>query len=299
MSGFFISTMQNVRRLLLFILVGLFAFQLGYFSFGDWEAVTYFRYIGYWVVIGSLFLFGYLLWRAYRKDLPRIAAYMRSRVGLLGVLVALLGTAFLFRAEPPGFRTIMDEHVLASTSMALHEIRQPCSYGRIVSVYATPMRLKAAIDKRPILQPTLVSIVHDLTGYRPYNGVYLNWAIMPLMLFSVYVLAERMGGLKTGLGAVALLITLPLLGYIGAGGGLEPLNLFFIVLTCLLGAFYLQAPDGWRLGAFAFSGILLSQCRYESGIFIIPVGMVIIWSWIRDRRLLVPWALIVCPLFLV
>ncbi|MDP0497253.1 MAG: glycosyltransferase family 39 protein [Verrucomicrobiota bacterium JB024] len=291
--------MDGRKRLLLFALIGIASFYVGYFALGNTVVLNWFRYSGYWIVAATFFSFLYLLYRGYHQDWPRMWAYLKSRAGRIGLLSVLLGSVFLFRAEPLGFKTIMDDHVLASTAMLLHDSREAYVPMRTVSVNSTPMRKLGFVDKRPLFQPFLVSLVHDLTGFRPYNGIYLNAALTPLLLLLLYILAERLGGVGTAVGSVALFCSSPLLSYICAGGGMEPVNLFLIVLTCLLGGFYLQGPTASRLGAFALSGILLAQCRYESVLFVLPVGLVIIWSWVRTRRLLVPWVLILCPLLLI
>ncbi|MBC2595121.1 glycosyltransferase family 39 protein [Ruficoccus amylovorans] len=291
--------MEERKKLLLFVLVGMAAFQLGYFSFADAAVVSWFSHAGYWVIAVTFAAFLWLVYRGYRTCWPQVRAYLGSRAGRLGVLVAVLGTVVLFRSEPWEFKTIMDEHVLAATAMGMHETREVDAATRIMSINAVPTRLRGFVDKRPILQPFLVATVHDLTGFRPLNGVYLNVVLTPFMLFLLYLLAERIGGVGAAVGAVALFCSTPLLGYICGGGGLQPLNLFFILLTCLLGGLYLKAPDHWRLGALVLSAILLAQCRYESVLFIVPVGLIIFWSWWQMRRLLVPWTLILCPLLLV
>lgn len=65
------------------------------------------------------------------------------------------------------------------------------------------------------------------------------------------------------------------------------------------GGLYLDKPDAGRLGAFLFSGVLLAQCRYESILFVLPVGLVVLWSWFKDRQVSVPWQLIICPVLLI
>lgn len=299
MGGLFFDRMAERKRVLLFALVGILSFYLGYFAFDDKAALHWFRHVGYWLVAGMTAGLVWLIYSGYRRKGGTMWAYLKSRAGLTGLLAVLLGSIFLFRAETVGFKTVMDDHVLAGTAKTFHESREAFVPTRTIVISGRPMSQMGFVDKRPILQPFLVSLVHDLTGYRPLNGPYLNVVLTPFLLFMLYVLAERLGGVKTGVGAVALFCSLPLLSYMCAGGGMETLNVFFILLTCLLAVGYLQAPDASRLGALVLSGILLAQCRYESILFVVPVGLVVIWSWVKERRLLVPWVLILCPLLLV
>jgi len=155
------------------------------------------------------------------------------------------------------------------------------------------------VDKRPLLQAFLVATVHDLTGYRSYNSIYLNVFLTPFSLLLIYVIGQRMGGISVGVMASLLLATLPLFSYMSAGGGMETVNVLFILTAWFLGGLYLERPTQMRLGAFALSGVLLAQARYESVLFILPVSCIIIWSWLRDKKLSLPWPLLISPLLLI
>lgn len=48
------------------------------------------------------------------------------------------------------------------------------------------------IDKRPLLYPFLVSLAHDLTGYRVLNAFLVNVALHPLLLGLAWWLARRL-----------------------------------------------------------------------------------------------------------
>lgn len=299
MGGFFMG-MNNLRiRLLLFVVVILAALYCGLFLFSSRQAVAVFREWGYWTMGASFLLFFYALYRAYGASLPALGCYFRSRAGVIGLVVAILGSIFLHRAEPWEFKTVMDEHTLAMTAKRMHESREVESTTRALSLNGGQVPLRGYVDKRPIAQPFLVSLLHDLTGFRPYNGVALNIVLTPFLLLLLYVITQRLANIPAAAAAVALFCSLPLVSYMCAGGGLEPLNLFFILLTWFLGGLYLEKSSNMRLAAFLFSAVLLAQCRYESILFVIPVGLVVMWSWWRDRRLNLAWPLYLCPLLLV
>ena len=62
-----------------------------------------------------------------------------------------------------------------------------------------------------------------------------------------------------------------------------------ILSTLWLGMRFAEAPGVARLGAFLFSGILLAQTRYESALFVLPVGAVLALVWWRQRRIEITW----------
>lgn len=287
------------RRLLVFCAVALLSIYLGLFVLEGSSAVKLFKHVGYWTIAATFTLFVFFLYRAYGGKVTELLKRTRTRSGLIVFIAVLLGTVFLVRSEDWHFKTIMDEHVLAITSKRMHETREVEATTRALTINGAQAPLRGYVDKRPITYPFLVSLVSDLTGHRPLNGVYLNLVLTPFILLLLYSVTARMAGRLAGMGAIALFCTLPLMGNMATGGGLEPINVFFILLTLFLGGLYLQSPGIDRMGAFALSGILLAQCRYESVLFIFPVGLVILWSWLRQKQVLMPWPLYLCPVLLI
>jgi hypothetical protein len=98
---------------------------------------------------------------------------------------------------------------------------------------------------------------------------------------------------------VALFAGLPLLAHNATGGGFELLNLVMILATLLLGARWIERRDEVALTAFCFSAILLAQVRYESVIYLLPVAGIVLWVWWQERRLILPWPVLVAPLLMI
>ena len=140
------------------------------------------------------------------------------------------------------------------------------------------------LDKRPLFQPLLVSLLHDLTGYRPENVFALNSALTFGLLGLVYVACRKLAGREAGILAVLLLTSLPLLAQNATGGGFELLNLVMIMSTLLLGMRFAEKRDPGSLQALLLSAVLLAQTRYESILFMLPVGLLVGWTWWKERR---------------
>jgi len=84
------------------------------------------------------------------------------------------------------------------------------------------------------------------------------------------------------------------------GSGFELLNLVMILATIWFGMRFAERPDETdRLGAFVLAGILLAQTRYESALFILPVGLVLLYTWWQRRAVNLAWPVLVAPLLLV
>ncbi len=216
-----------------------------------------------------------------------------------GPLVAiLLGTIFLQVHDGAGFKVIEDEVVLASISRQMHFDREaavPERGHKILGVYQT---LDSHVDKRQLFYPFLVSVVHDLTGYRPENSFWLNLALTPAFLLLLYWIGLKIGGKGCGLIAVLLAVSTPVLATASVGGGAEMLNLVMLLMSLLFSIRFLQNPDRKTLSALCLSGVLLAQTRYESPIYLLAIGCVIILGWWRGRRVVTSPALFLSPILL-
>jgi hypothetical protein len=155
------------------------------------------------------------------------------------------------------------------------------------------------MDKRPLFFPFLVSLLHDLTGYRPSNAFVLNGGLTFGFLGLVCALGRQLAGRLAGWLGVSLFAGLPLLAHNATGGGFELLNLVMILATLLLGARLVERRDEPALTAFCFAAILLAQVRYESVIFLLPVAMLVLWVWWREARVILSWPVMVAPLLMI
>ena len=280
----------------MFGLIALLAVVLGFWAFTPYRAVYLVRHGGYGVILLTFALFVYQIVRL----LGRADLVMRWRLGGWRIVLFVLGaSAVLHVQEPHGFKVVNDEFVQLSTSQRMHHLREVSTIARGFQLGTTFMPMQGHVDKRPMFYPFLLSVVHDLTGYRPGNAFLLNALLTPVLLGLVYLVARTMAGVAGGVAAVLLLATIPLLVQTIAGGGFEVLNLVMIVATFYLGLRLAQTPDATTLSAFCLSGVLLAQVRYESVLFIVPVAVAILYVFWRNERVLLPWPLMATPLLLV
>jgi hypothetical protein len=80
---------------------------------------------------------------------------------------------------------------------------------------------------------------------------------------------------------------------------MELLNGVMILAAIALGLAWLRRLDEPGLGAFVLGVVLLAQTRYESVIFVLPAGLLVLAGWWRAGRIVLPWPAIVAPLLLV
>jgi len=284
------------RRLLLFVLTSALALVLGFVTLPATQAMLAVRYAGYWFVLVATIWFGYHLVRSLRNDWPAIRAW-RSwwRAGL----VVAAGTLILHVHERHEFKIVADEVVLQLTAQRMHFAREAGVVLRGYDYAGNFTPFMVTIDKRPLLFPFLLSLVHDLTGYRVSNAYALNAFLSLALLTLALLVARRIGGWGAGCTVVLLLAGVPLVAQNACGSGFDLLNLVMILLVWWLGMRWSDQPQNDdRLAAFVLGAVLLLQVRYESVLFLLPVGAVILYLWWRSRQIRLPWALLAAPLLL-
>jgi len=284
------------RRLVLLLLNAALAVTLGFFTLTPGQSLNAVIYGGYWFMLLLTVLFGWSLLKIGRTSLAGGIDW-RNKPRWPSILIIGCGGLLLVH-ETYGFKILMDEVMLLGTSMSMHIEKTALVPMRGNDIQGAFQLLAGQLDKRPLFQPFLVSVLHDLTGYRPENVFILNTALIFLLLTLSYLTGCRISGRGAGAIAVLLLTSLPLLAQNATGGGFELLNLVMILATLLLGMRYLARRDGDSLEAFGLAGVLLAQTRYESVLFLLPVGLTVLWVWWQDRRPTLTWTVVAMPLML-
>lgn len=282
------------RWLQLFLLSALVAVVLGFFTLSDEHAMRAVIYGGYWAMLVLVVLFARSLWRLGRPD----SAALRGAPRWPAVLILACGTLLLVH-EGYGFKILMDEVMLLGTSMSMHFDKLALVPMRGHDIQGAFQILGGELDKRPLFHPFLLSLLHDLTGYRPENAFVLNTALTFGLLALAYHAGCRIAGRGAGAVGVLLLTGLPLLAQNATGGGFEILNLVMILASLLLGMRALERRDGRSLEALFLAGVLLASTRYESVLFLLPVGLLILRVWWVEQRPVLTGVLAFGPLLLV
>lgn len=284
------------RRLILLLSISALAVALGFFTLTAQQSLQAVIYGGYWA---TLFLTGLFGWSLIRIGRDSWAEFFDWRTRPRWPVALVLGASLLLLVhEGYGFKILMDEVMLLGTSMSMHFDKIALVPMRGHDIQGAFQIMGGELDKRPLFYPFLLSVLHDLTGYRPENAFVLNTGLTFLLLGLVYAVGCRIGGRAAGAVAVLLLTSLPLLAQNATGGGFEILNLVMILATLLLGMRYLARRDAYSLEAFGLAGILLAHTRYESVLFLLPVGMTVIWVWWSERRPMLTWTVMIMPLLM-
>ncbi|PTX95542.1 hypothetical protein [Opitutus sp. ER46] len=285
-------------RLLLFGVVAVAAFWLGFLAFGVTRSRILVQRYGYY---GITLTFAWALfagWRVLPAWRDSIRALTR-RERWQAVAVVAAATVVAFATAPLNYRILYDEMVLQATASNLHLYREVSTVMRAYPVDGVFVPLDSYLDKRPYFYAYLVSLLHDFTGYREANGFALNLALFPVVLAQLYLLARRLARHGAAIAAVLALGTFSALVQSANGAGMEMLNLAMLLGVMQLAVLYLDAPDERRLAALVLGAVLLAQARYESALFVAPVALVALEGWRRAGRIILPVAGIAAPALLV
>ncbi len=287
------------RRIWLFIAISVASAIAGLIAIPNAMALILVTRAGYWCVLFAFVLFVRALWRTYRADLANMTSAGWRRFDWISLLVVLLGGTVLIVHESFGFKIIMDELMLEGTSMSMHFTRTVLTPIRGGNVQGAFVIFEGMMDKRQLFFPFLESLLHDISGYRPENAFVLNGILTFVFLGLVNAAGRMLAGRMAGWLGVALFAGLPLLAQNATGGGFELLNVVMILATMLIGARFIQRGDGPSFTAFCYSALLMTQVRYETAIFLLPVVGIIIWVWLRDGRAVMTWPVLLAPVLMV
>jgi hypothetical protein len=311
MSGF-----PSFRASALTLSAGI-ALYFGFFHFDSGQSIEWVGRWGYWIIVAP---FACLVWQAFHRLREKVRSRgeggsqsdgSREREGLgqfvaaalsgriLPLVYILVVSAILASSQPLGFKVVMDEPVMAATSLQMHLEKTAFYFTEVHEIQNIDYFSTGAVDKRPLFFPFLLSLLHDLTGYRPLQGVVLNLALLPVFLGLAFRLGNALARPFGGYVAVALLATSPLLAMNACGAGFDLLNLVMLLALGMAAWAYLRAPDDWRLNLCLLLTVLLAQTRYESVLFVFPVAVCILIAWWRSGAIRITWTMVATPLMLI
>jgi hypothetical protein len=249
---------------------------------------------GYWFLLVTFLLWVFVGFICL-KGFQGLAFLKRHRWGLL---CAGICAVFLHLHEPHLYKTLYDEYVYVNLSQSMHTNGEVSIAGRAHYLGSHYFQLNPFCDKRAAFFPFVISLLHDLTGYRVENGLILNAILTPLLLFAFYLLLAESLALGVGLAilGVILLSSLPLLAQMVTGGGYEILNLLFIFLFWKIGTYCLDRRTNLSLLWLVLTGILLGQVRVESGCFLVLFGLFFLRILSAERPWKLPFYWMLVPL---
>jgi hypothetical protein len=218
-----------------------------------------------------------------------------------GLILALAGGLSLQFFQQPGIRIAEGEPAQQLVAQSMHEWRQVSKPE--VGYYLegqTADGTQRLIGEGMSFYPFLVSLAHDLTGFRVANGRVVNAGLGVVFFLFIYMIGARLYPLGGGVFMVLLAAGLPLLDGVAAGYGDELSQLVFLALLFLASLQYVARPEAKELGLFCAAGCVLALNREESVFYLFYIAVVMGAMLLTRRgRIECGWFPALAPLFLI
>ncbi|MCX6936977.1 MAG: glycosyltransferase family 39 protein [Verrucomicrobia bacterium] len=260
-------------------------------------AQAYCRENSRWIFLAVFAIAGVSAWDLYKFLQPAYTWNLRAAAARWPVILFVgFCTAFSLSREPFNYKVTADEYVLGVEAMAIHyEGRSDIAVSgyELGGVYRM---LGGVVNKRPPVFVSLLSLVHDITGYRPQNVFYLNALIVGVFYIFLFVTANRFYGLNAAYFACSLFAAFPLFYQNASGGGFELLNLLLVLMFIWSSSIYIDKPEKTTQRFLILVAIILANTRYESAVFAGAAGIIILLGWIKRRSVIYDVSLYLAPL---
>ncbi len=286
--------LSTATRLFLFVLIAVLAIWFSFFATAQSSIFKFVIYLSYPSILAVFVVYCFSLFQLQRHEYRFRQLLPRSRGAWLTVVTIVL---LLFLYEPFGFKIVYDEHILSGTAEMMHFQRLSSLPSGGNDTSGSYRLISSILDKRPVFFPFLLSLVHDLTGYRYTNVFILNGLLSALLVLLIYACGRLFSNNKGGIMAVLLAGTLPLLGSFATSGHFEILNLVMICSVLVLSYIYIRRPNEITIVPLVFGLILLTQVRYENTLYLLPFGILILLGWKKNETVILPWPVMISPLF--
>ena len=278
-----------MTRIVTLVVLALVSLYVGFFAIHPVVVEGFIRVCTYPTQLAIGLLFAYYLWKYARQK--KLFELDRPKLILIGACLA--ATTFLFTREAPGYKIFYDEPILVSASYNLHKDRDPVLKDATVDDALPPHQM----DKRPFFFPFLLSIIHDVSGYRVANGHILNFAVTFLLLISLFKLTSYAHSKYAGYMSVLACCAVPLLAQNASGLGFELLNMLLLIWLYIFSYNYWKEPNTDTLNLFIIATIALSNTRYESAVYAIPAGIIVVAKCVLRKKFEISWLVALAPLF--
>lgn len=218
---------------------------------------------------------------------------------LIAFGVAAASTVFIACVQDYYFKTIWDEHAIQGTALNLHANRFAVVSSRVFHEDGIRYMVSPIYDKRPVAFMFFVSLIYDVFGYWPHGTLFLNAIFSFFIIVFCWLLLERLWGWAAAAFGTVCLLSAPIFVSEASSGGLGICSLFLLLALMSLLVRWMDRPSDDGLTALAFLAVLLAQSRYESIVYYVGFGIVVMAVWWRRKEIRLPLALLLCPLLLV
>lgn len=261
-------------------------------------AVFVYGKLGYWLMLALATVWAWQMWRFFRERgvrWPELARRQWVPLAMAGAMTAVAVTSVR-----PEFRVLSDETNLLGVSQSMVYHKTTYNSTQQKRYFETMNPISFELEKRPLVFPFFVHLVHLVRGYSPENPFVLNAGVLFALLAVLGVAANRLGGAACAAGAVALVGSYPLVVACARSGGFDLLATFFAVVSLGLAYLHMLRPSGRSMALLTATVLVFAQVRYESLVYVAVIGAGLLvfrhvrWSYLREQL----WLYALAPLLL-
>lgn len=280
-----------IKRAIVFFLITAIAIITGFFIPEQWMRPA-FHYSGYYFMFLIVVVWGALLIDAVSNSF--LTHFKKHSTALFFAIILMV---LIFNSSPPEFKILADETNLVSVSMAMHQNKTASMPVQGFAVEYYPFEYDQQVDARPLLYPFVISIIHALLGYSPFNGFIVNFLCGTGVLFLSYLLFSQILSRDYGILAMIIMAGFPIFGFWVTSSGFEVINLFFIVFVIFSLFNFLKYKHVKYAEIVLLSLVLLAYCRYESLLFFLCLIFLTPFFLNKNTIQQYRWPVLLIPLF--
>jgi hypothetical protein len=255
-----------------FIVTALMAVAVGFLPAESFRVAAY-QNLSWFFMLVTVLTLVFALYNA--ESSLKIVDSLRENCK--AVVVAGLIVVVGFLVSPPEPRILADETNLLGVSMEMHETtRCVLPVEALFFYHGMRTRVSEKTEMRPPAFPFILSIIHNLTGYRPGNAFVLNALCAWLSLMLLFLMIDRREGGLWGYVAMLAMAAYPVFVQYFTSAGFEVFNLTLMMLTFFLLDQFLESRNLWVSVAVIASLVLLAHSRYESILAVLCVAPVLL-----------------------
>ena len=258
--------MKNIILLFIFTIISIY---IGFFAFDKSELFFLYGDYVYAFISLTFFIWFYLSIKFLISNKSEISGFVSSHKYAL--IISAVIVILFFWVSPPEYRILADEANLLSTSKSLYENKNVFVSLEEFNILGRKQEISFSLDKRLVLFPYMLHLVHCLKGYSTNNAYILNALASFGCLFLLYFLIQSLWGKYYGYTALLLLASYPLFIRYSMSAGYDVLSLFFELLSFLCFCRFCKDSSTQNTNLLIYTVALFSYTRYECTVMAIVI----------------------------
>ena len=243
--------------------------------------------VSYWIILAVMVVWGWQIARfLVERRFSPIAFARKNRVPLLAASVM---TTIAIASVRPQFRVLSDETNLLAVSQSMVYHKTAYNSTQQKRYYEAMHPVSFELEKRPMVFPFLVHVVHAVRGYSPQNPFVLNGIALFVLVALIGIAAHRLAGAAGAVASVVLVGSYPLVVLTARSAGFDLLATVFGALSFGAAYMHMRQPSGRTLAVVGATLLVFAQIRYESSVFVsaIAAGLIVLgyvrWPFVREH----------------